>query len=56
MTVLRTFSPTKSSMEQRIWEESLQLQEAMEKEKGGLEMKERPDTDTPFIKVVPTTD
>ncbi|XP_075895321.1 cytochrome P450 2J2-like isoform X2 [Nelusetta ayraudi] len=34
MTMLRTFSLTNSSMEQRIWEESQQLQEAMEKEKG----------------------
>lgn len=40
MTVLRTFSLTNSSMEQRLWEESQQLQEAMEKEKGGPKTKE----------------
>lgn len=46
MAMLRTFSLTKGSMEQRIWEESQQVQEAMETEKGGPKTKERLDVRT----------
>lgn len=53
MTTLRTFSPTKSSMEQRIWEESQQLQEAMEREKGGLKIKRQNQTHTSVVGIIP---
>lgn len=46
MTTLRTFSLAKSSMEQSICDESHQLQEAMEKEKGRRKTKKRTHTHT----------